>query len=74
VKAAKVDREIKILVSRLDMCNNPIPGAPDDLESQLDRLKNTDDIPRLILCDSCQSEYLFPSWVLLKEKTPLVSG
>jgi hypothetical protein len=52
------------------MCNNRIPGAPEDVESQLEMLKNIDNIPRLILCDSCKTEYGIPSWVLLKEKTP----
>ena len=52
------------------MCKNRITGAPEDVESQLDMLKNIDNIPRLILCDSCQIEYDIPSWVLLKEKTP----
>ena len=50
-KAAREDREIKILVSRCDMCNNRIPGAPEDVESQLDKLIYTVKIPTLILCD-----------------------
>ena len=63
LKAARADREIKILISRCDICNNSIPGAPDDLESQIEMLKSTDNIPRLILCDSCQTEYQIPSWI-----------
>lgn len=43
------------------MCSNRIPGAPEDVESQLEMLKNIDNIPRLILGDSCKTEY---------EKTP----
>jgi uncharacterized protein with PIN domain len=62
-KAARADREIKLLVNRCDICNNRITGAQDDLESQIDILKETSDIPRLVLCDSCRSEYLIPSWV-----------
>ena len=63
LKAAREDREIKILVSRCDMCNNRIPGAPEDVESQLEMLIHTDNIPRLILCDSCKTVYDIPSWV-----------
>jgi hypothetical protein len=59
----RADREIKLLVSRCDICNNRITGAEDDLESQIDMLKETYDSPRLVLCDLCQSEYLIPSWV-----------
>ena len=62
-KSARADREIKLLISRCDICNNHIRGAQDDLESQIDILKETSDSPRLVLCDSCQSEYLIPSWV-----------
>ena len=63
VKQAREDREISILVSRCDICSNSIPGAPDDLESQIDMLKEVDENPRLMLCDRCQTEYLIPSWI-----------
>ena len=74
LKPARVDREIKILISRCDICENHIVGAPDDLEYQLDMLTNTDNIPRLILCDSCQTEYHIPSWVCSMRKHCLVIG
>ena len=62
-KAARADREIKLLVTRCDICNNRITRAQDDLESQIDILKETCDSPRLILCDLFESEYQIPSWV-----------
>lgn len=62
-KAARADREIKLLVTRCDICNNRITGAQDDLESQIDMLKETCDSPRLVLCNLCESEYQIPSWV-----------
>ncbi|MGA8405112.1 MAG: hypothetical protein WB664_09875, partial [Nitrososphaeraceae archaeon] len=49
LKAARADREIKILISRCDLCKNHITGAPDDLESQINMSKDTDDNPRLLL-------------------------
>jgi uncharacterized protein with PIN domain len=61
LKAARADKEIRILINRCDICNNRIPRAPDDLESQIEMLQNTDNIPRLILCDSCQTEYRIPT-------------
>ena len=42
-----VNRELKILVSRCDICNNLITGAPDDLESQLEMSNDTDGNPRI---------------------------
>jgi len=55
--------EIKILISRCDICNNIISEAPDGLEAQMEMLENRDHIPRLILCESCQLEYHIPSWI-----------
>lgn len=49
LKAARADREIKLLVSRCDICNNRITEASDDLESQIDMLNEID--------DSYESEY-----------------
>ena len=63
LKAARADREIKILISRCDLCNNHITGAPDDLEYQINLSRDIDDNPRLLLCDPCQTEYLIPSWI-----------
>ena len=63
LKAARADREIKILISRCDICNNHITGAPDDLESQIDMLKDIDDNPRLLLCSSCSRGYDIPSYL-----------
>ena len=51
---ARAEREIKILISRCDICDNHITGAPDDLEFQIDLSKDTDDNPRLLLCSSCR--------------------
>ena len=62
LKAARADREIKILINRCDICNNHITAAPDDLESQIDMLNDIDDNPRLLLCSSCSREYDNPSY------------
>ena len=36
----------------------------------IDMSKDIDDNPRLLLCDSCQSEYLVPSWIQYKTRNP----
>jgi len=62
LKAAQADREIKILISRCDICNNQITEAADNLESQIDTSKDLDDDPRLLLCSLCSKEYNIPSY------------
>ncbi len=63
------DREIRILVNRCDICNNPLPQTPenDNLEYRMDMLAEINDSfesvhdksePKLLLCERCSAEYM----------------
>ena len=63
------DREIRILVSKCDICNNPLPETPenDNLEYRIDVLAEINDSfesvhdksePKLVLCARCSDEYM----------------
>lgn len=63
------DREISILVSKCDICNNLLPETPenDNLEYHIDGLAEINDSfesvhdksePKLVLCARCSDEYM----------------
>ena len=39
-----------------------LAGAPDDLESQIEMSNGINDNPRLLLCSSCNCDYMIPSY------------
>jgi hypothetical protein len=65
LREARIDRATKILVIRCDICENPIPGLPDNFELRIDALNEMNDMdePRLLLCNNCKKQYDIPSWI-----------
>ena len=48
-RTAKIDKDAKITIHRCDLCDGLIPDAPEDLQSQIDKLGEID--------NSFESEY-----------------
>jgi len=71
------DKNVRILVSRCDLCNEQLPEtqANLNLEARMNIIDEIDDSfesehdkstyeygPKLLLCDYCKKEYLLPSY------------
>jgi hypothetical protein len=79
LRPSNTDREFKAVIHRCDICDAPIPEAPENFEAEIQTLDEIDNSfeseldrstyeqgPKLILCDYCQKEYLIPSWLSIK--------
>jgi hypothetical protein len=65
------NRNPRILINRCDICNDPLPETGDDTEYRINMLNEINDSyeseydkvePKLMLCSSCQQEYMIPSY------------
>jgi hypothetical protein len=63
-------KSISLRIHKCDICDDRL-GVIDDLENQIDIIKEIDDSyeseyekhePKLLLCNYCQKEYLIPSY------------
>ena len=66
------DRNTRILVNRIDLCNDELPKEADNIQYRINVLDEIDDSfeseydkhePRLLLCSFCKKEYNIPSYL-----------
>jgi hypothetical protein len=64
-RPSRADKNTKILVSKCDICGEPVKEGLHDTEGRTGTLREIGydkDEPRLMVCDHCQKEYLISGY------------